>query len=311
MIGIYKITNPKGHIYIGQSRNIKRRFTVYKSLYCKSQKKLYASLKKYGVKNHKFEVVCQCDVDQLNTMEQFYIILYNSFNTPHGLNLTSGGDTFEMSDETRRRIGDAGRGRIFTEERKRQYSEMMKGKKRTAEQQAKLTKAAQNRSDEYRKKISVANKGKERTDETKEKIRQNRLKQSKVLFSDKDKWRDSISNGWKERQLKESLLAINNAKLEYFIDNNRRLVCKPYSQYNVHRMAENFKISKAFIGRGFYTVPHKILPEVMEVATKITTEEIVEIINTNPKNEVKLEDGTIKLVIPKKDRHKEVIPYYN
>ena len=37
MIGIYKITNPKGKIYIGQSINIENRFKVYKRYNCKGQ----------------------------------------------------------------------------------------------------------------------------------------------------------------------------------------------------------------------------------------------------------------------------------
>ena len=57
MIGIYKITSPSGKIYVGQSWNIEKRFFRYKSLACKAQCKLYASFKKYGVKNHIFEYV--------------------------------------------------------------------------------------------------------------------------------------------------------------------------------------------------------------------------------------------------------------
>jgi hypothetical protein len=35
MIGIYKIINPNGRIYIGQSTNIEGRWTKYKQLACK------------------------------------------------------------------------------------------------------------------------------------------------------------------------------------------------------------------------------------------------------------------------------------
>ena len=49
MQGIYKITNPKGKIYIGQSVNIEKRFSSYKSIRnCHYQIKLFNSLKKYG-----------------------------------------------------------------------------------------------------------------------------------------------------------------------------------------------------------------------------------------------------------------------
>lgn len=41
--GIYKITSPSGRIYIGSSKNIRRRFYSYKNLHCKDQPKLYNS----------------------------------------------------------------------------------------------------------------------------------------------------------------------------------------------------------------------------------------------------------------------------
>jgi hypothetical protein len=37
MIGIYKIINPKGKTYIGQSINIEKRWNGYKKLHCKGQ----------------------------------------------------------------------------------------------------------------------------------------------------------------------------------------------------------------------------------------------------------------------------------
>ena len=45
-IGIYKITNPKGKVYIGQSININKRWNAYRNLKLKSQTKLLNSLKK-------------------------------------------------------------------------------------------------------------------------------------------------------------------------------------------------------------------------------------------------------------------------
>ncbi len=52
IVGIYKITNPKGKVYIGQSVNIKKRWGDYKCLHnCKEQKMLYNSFIKYGVNN--------------------------------------------------------------------------------------------------------------------------------------------------------------------------------------------------------------------------------------------------------------------
>ena len=49
MVGIYRIINPKGKIYIGQSTNILKRKSSYKGYRCKDQISIYRSLKKYGV----------------------------------------------------------------------------------------------------------------------------------------------------------------------------------------------------------------------------------------------------------------------
>ena len=77
MIGVYKITNPKGQIYIGSSSNIKKRFYNHKAME-RHQRKLHESFIKYGVENHKFEVIEECEVDDLLRLERHYGIMYNS-----------------------------------------------------------------------------------------------------------------------------------------------------------------------------------------------------------------------------------------
>lgn len=86
MIGIYKITNPKNKIYIGQSINIEKRFKAYNHRLPKSQTKLYNSLKKYGIKNHKFETLLICELSELNEMERYYQDLYSATGID-GLNI--------------------------------------------------------------------------------------------------------------------------------------------------------------------------------------------------------------------------------
>lgn len=77
MIGIYKITNPNGKNYIGQSINIEKRFNQYKKLTCKNQVILYRSLLKYGVENHIFEVIEECNIEILNERERYWQDFYN------------------------------------------------------------------------------------------------------------------------------------------------------------------------------------------------------------------------------------------
>jgi group I intron endonuclease len=78
MVGIYKITNPKGKVYIGQSIDIERRFKEYKKLQCNQSIKIFNSLKKYGWEAHIFEILEECLLEQLNEKEESYILLFNS-----------------------------------------------------------------------------------------------------------------------------------------------------------------------------------------------------------------------------------------
>ena len=119
MKGIYKITSPSGRVYIGQSINIERRFRYYKSIACKEQIKIYNSLLKYGVDAHIFEVLELCETEELNNRERHYQDLYDS--VANGLNLLyvksehfNGGH----SEESKKKISDSLKGRVFSEEHK-------------------------------------------------------------------------------------------------------------------------------------------------------------------------------------------------
>lgn len=64
------------YIYIGQSKDIFSRWSNYKTSGCKSQPKLMASFLYYGTKNHIFEVIEECERDQLNYRESFWQTFY-------------------------------------------------------------------------------------------------------------------------------------------------------------------------------------------------------------------------------------------
>jgi len=86
-IGIYKITNPKGKIYIGQSINIEDRWSKGHKYNSGTGAKLKNSFNKYGFKNHIFEIIEECDIDNLNIKENYWIENYNSYKK--GLNSLS------------------------------------------------------------------------------------------------------------------------------------------------------------------------------------------------------------------------------
>lgn len=93
MIGIYKITNPTGKIYIGQSTNIERRRTEYfNKNKCKKQAALYFSLTKYGFSEHIFEIVEECAAEDLNVRERYWQDYYNVLQEGLNCRLTGTGD---------------------------------------------------------------------------------------------------------------------------------------------------------------------------------------------------------------------------
>lgn len=101
---IYKITNPVGQSYIGQTINWNRRYYRYSKLLCKRQPKIYNSLKKYEFKNHIFEILME-NIPQvfLNDMEIEYIKIYDTFK--NGLNLSEGGGINPMNNpESRNKL---------------------------------------------------------------------------------------------------------------------------------------------------------------------------------------------------------------
>ncbi len=93
-VGIYRMISPSGKVYIGQSRDITNRKSRYKTLTCKNQSKLYASLKKYGYDAHNFEVLVWLDDDisqeKLSELESFVISIYKDSGAEL-LNLKDGG----------------------------------------------------------------------------------------------------------------------------------------------------------------------------------------------------------------------------
>lgn len=97
MIGIYKWTNKiNNKNYIGQSINIeqRKRSHIASSYYPKSNTYntvFHQAIRKYGVDNFTFEILCICQKEELNDLEKFYIEKYNSV-VPNGYNMTSGGE---------------------------------------------------------------------------------------------------------------------------------------------------------------------------------------------------------------------------
>lgn len=135
MVGIYKISNTiNSKVYIGQSIDIQRRFSDHMRMLNDNRhynKHLQASYNKYGKEAFLYEVLCVCDITELDDMEVFFIDYYNSINPEYGYNKESGGSINKsVSAETREkhRINNSGSRNPFY------------GKKHTKEHREKIRK---------------------------------------------------------------------------------------------------------------------------------------------------------------------------
>ena len=93
---IYKITNVVNNkVYIGLTTTpLKKRWYAHVRDSKKSEKHLYAAMRKYGLYNFKIEVIDDTakDIQELGKLERKYIKIYKSSNPDYGYNLTEGGD---------------------------------------------------------------------------------------------------------------------------------------------------------------------------------------------------------------------------
>lgn len=193
MKGIYKITNPNGKIYIGQSIDIEKRFYSYKKLLrCKNQKKLYNSLKKYTPELHIFEILELVeDSSKLNERERYYQLKYNSISD--GLNLMITGDEHHpivLSDESKVKISNTLTeyfANLSDEERKLIYGKSSR-KGRAA------TFKGKKHSEDTKLKMKKSHTGRIVTESTREKIRDKMI--GRVIT-----WGDKISKANKGKSI--------------------------------------------------------------------------------------------------------------
>lgn len=91
MIGIYKIQNKiNGKIYIGQSNDIKRRFSEHKYRTPRFRLAIDWAIVKYGIDNFDFSVIEECKEEELDEKESYWIKKFNS--KEEGYNFSDGGE---------------------------------------------------------------------------------------------------------------------------------------------------------------------------------------------------------------------------
>ena len=152
MYTVYQHKNKiNGKIYIGITMQKPEQRWRHGEGY-KSSPHFYAAIQKYGWDNFEHNILFQnLTKENACQKEQELIIKFNSINREYGYNSTSGGDVFIMNDETKQKISQAmmgnknGLGHPCSEEKKKKISEAQKGKKLTEEHKQKLSEAAKTR----------------------------------------------------------------------------------------------------------------------------------------------------------------------
>lgn len=197
-ITIYKITNTlNGKVYVGQTTDMNRRLREHER--GKNQNAaVHKAIVKYGAGAFQHEVVCLCANKEASDAVE--ICLIKVWGTQkHGYNLTSGGKGtgvgennhrwgtkgtdkqrqaaaesnrrragFVTSEETKKKISEAGKGRLFTEEHKKRLSEAQTGERNH--------RYGTNASEETRAKLSAAHKGRAKPEGFADRQRANMLR---------------------------------------------------------------------------------------------------------------------------------------
>ena len=174
---IYVRTNKvNGKKYVGQTVDLNGRQNNWKCLSCcYGGKAINNARKKYGIDAFDFEILKECEDDELNYWETYYIKELNT-QRPYGYNMTEGGDKamygYSPSEVTKKKISEALKGekngmygKHHSEESRRKMGEIKKGK---------------HLSEEHKKKISKGHKGITFTEEHKNKIRESQ--HTKTIF---------------------------------------------------------------------------------------------------------------------------------
>lgn len=142
---VYLITNLETKkVYVGQTKNPVLRKAQHLSAARKGKDSfLSRALRKYcrddvlmDVFHEKFsfEVIEECDDNLINEREQFWVSHYDSFNNEKGYNLTSGGlQNTNISEETRKKIGDSSRERMKDPKYRNAIGDRYRGRKQDPE----------------------------------------------------------------------------------------------------------------------------------------------------------------------------------
>lgn len=163
---IYKITNlVNGKVYIGQTtKTVLDRWKKHldAARYGKYQTYLYNAIRKYGVGSFTIdEIDIAKDHEDINNKECVWIEKLDSLN-PNGYNIRSGGNQSPFAQETKDKISASTKKQMQDPLARERISKAQKGRLRTDEQKRNMSLAKKGKklpfTDEWRKNLAVARK---------------------------------------------------------------------------------------------------------------------------------------------------------
>lgn len=165
---VYMHISPSGKRYIGITCKKKPEYRWNDGKGYKGNEHFYRAIKKYGWDNFQHIIIAKgLSEDEAKWLEIELIREWDTTNRSKGYNITKGGEGTKgwvPSDETRRKISEANKGK----------NNYWYGKHHSEETKKKMSKASKgkSKSEEHKKKLSEANKGQKHTQERRKKIRE-------------------------------------------------------------------------------------------------------------------------------------------
>jgi len=186
-----------GKKYVGQTTDLKKRQKDWKRLTQEyAGAAINAARAKYGVDAFGFEVLKECNDNELDYWEMYYIKELNT-KVPYGYNMTDGGEGVKgcnVSEETKKKLSENNKGennpfygRHHSEETKEFLKMINVGKKWTEEQKKKMSETRKGRkmpprSEEWKMKQRESQKGKKRSEELKKKMSETRKRENNGMY---------------------------------------------------------------------------------------------------------------------------------
>lgn len=166
---VYILTNlVNGKYYIGQARNFAQRKRQHLRARTDHDYPINRAIRKHGKSNFEFSILGNAEVGpELDALEHLWILTANATNNAVGYNLRLGGSVASFNAETRARMSAFAKARRHSLETKKRIGDAQRGRKSPEHS---LRMIGRKRSPEECRKISESQKGKVIPLEVREKI---------------------------------------------------------------------------------------------------------------------------------------------